>query len=108
MQQARVDFARALILAQIANSIDAARERDEGGEANDQGAEGVHAQESAEGFNRAAREDLRAEPRRQNGDDAEGEQVEPLQHGALAQRPASEAGEQGHQHEKRQQHGFTI
>ena len=46
-----------------------------------------------------------AGPRLQRGDNGEREQVQAPQGGACAQRQAVEAGEQGHGHEKRQEHG---
>ena len=102
MQKPRVDHARALLRAQIADSINAARQRDEGGQAHDQSAERVRAQESAEGFDSSAREDIRAEPCGEDGDDGEGQQVNPLDDSALAQRPAGEAAEQRHEHKERE------
>jgi len=49
-----------------------------------------------------------AGPRLQRGDNGEREQVQALQGGACAQRQAVEAGEQGHEHKKRQEHGALL
>ena len=93
MQQARVDFARPLFFAQITDGVNTANQRDESGQPNHQCAQCICAEEPAKGLNRAARQHFRPEPYRQRGDDGEGEQIEPLQHGALTQRPANQADE---------------
>jgi len=45
-----------------------------------------------------------AGPRLQGGDNGERDQVQAPQGGAFAQRQALEAGEQGHEHKKGQEH----
>ncbi len=103
-QQGRVDFAKTPLLAQKADRVDAARQGDKRIKSDDQHTQGVRPQDSAPGFDRAAGEDFHGEPHRQPGVDGEGEQVDPLQQDRFAQPPAEQAGQQGHERQKCQQH----
>ena len=91
---------------EIADGINRAGQRDEGGEADDERAQRIGAQKTAERRNRALRQNVRADFQRQRHERREGEQVQPFPRLARARDQAEQTGANRNEQEKNQSHGF--